>query len=545
MKWILCTLSLAFTASLSALELQLPSIFADQMVLQREQAVPVWGTADPGTSIGVKFAGQTKLVVADTDGTWRIDLSAMDASEEERTLLISAKLGSEQVSKEIQDVLVGEVWLAGGQSNMAFRLKQLSQNARDAKYQPVVEYIRNEVKTANDALIRQFTVVPSRSIFNPKTDIEGSWKPATPENLRELSGTAYFFARELRRELGVPVGIVYSNVGGTQVESWIPPVAFKSDSTLANLYDNELSKYRKAITAWDQAHEDAKHEKAYAEWETKKARGEKVSRAPRKRTPPSENPQAYGTLYNAMIHPIIPYAMKGVLWYQGESNTKHFPEPYGQRFETLINSWRVAWKQDKLDFYWCQLANYNDANEAPLGDDEKWPIIQNHQRLTLKLSNSGMAVLNDIGEAKDIHPRNKVDVGKRLSLWALAQSYGKEALVCSGPLYKEAKVVDEKVYIKFDHVGSGLMVGNKHLMDPTVEVDEPLKRFQICGSDGIWKWATAEIHSKDIVVVSNKDIPHPVEVRYAWSANPEGANLYNKEGLPASVFKTDNLGEKR
>ena len=238
-----------------------------------------------------------------------------------------------------------------------------------------------------------------------------------------------------------------------------------------------------------------------------------------------------------MIHPLIPFAIKGAIWSQGESNSSRLPEEYGSRLKAMIKNWRTAWGQDTLFFYTSQLANYRKPNERPVGDDDGWALVSYGQSQTLDLPNTGLAVLNDIGEAKDIHPKNKIDAGKRLSLWAFKQAYHKD-IVFSGPLYKSSEIKNNKIIVEFSHVGSGLMVGKKHLMEPTVEVNEPLKRFQICGKNGEWKWAEAKIINKYSIEVWNKDISNPLEVRYAWSSNPEGANLYNKEGLPASLFKT-------
>jgi sialate O-acetylesterase len=237
-----------------------------------------------------------------------------------------------------------------------------------------------------------------------------------------------------------------------------------------------------------------------------------------------------------MTHSLVPYAIKGAIWYQGESNAGHFQDQYRDRFSAMINAWRERWGQKNLYFYWCQLAQFKAVNAEPIAEDG-WVTVCDHQRLALSLPDTGMAVLNDIGEAEDIHPHNKMDAGKRLSLWALKQAYGRD-IVYSGPLYKESKISGNKVVVTFDSVGSGLMVGSKNLLDPVVETKDPLKRFQICGADNRWKWAEAKITGKDTVEVSHPEIAEPVEVRYAWSSNAEGANLYNKEGLPASLFKT-------
>jgi len=243
-------------------------------------------------------------------------------------------------------------------------------------------------------------------------------------------------------------------------------------------------------------------------------------------------------LYNGMLSAVVPYAIKGAIWYQGESNAGYMTEHYEDYFSAMIRSWRKEWGRGDFPFYWAQLANFRDPNADPLEEDG-WASICDQQRRTLKLPNTGMAVLIDIGEAKDIHPRNKPDVGKRLALWALAKDYGIDVPAYSGPLYKISEVKGSKILLRFSQVGSGLMVGSKNLMDDAVEIDEPLKRFQICGKNRAWQWADAMIVSKDTIEVSHPEIAEPVVVRYAWSSNPEGANLYNKEGLPASLFTTE------
>lgn len=539
MKTALCLLSLALISSLSALELQMPSIFADQMVLQREQSVPVWGTTDPGASIGVTFAGQKKLTVADADGSWRVDLDAMDASADARVMVVATSHKGESTSLEYQDVLVGEVWFAGGQSNMYRPFRMLTDPANDPFYEPITEYLRNERDTANDPLFRQYRAGQNYKPYEGETIGRGNWSKAVAKDVNEFCATAYFFGRELRRELDVPVALISCNKGGTIIEAWIAPKSFESSQTLETFYSRKMEELNKKVADWDKEAEYAKYKQAVAERKQAIAEGKKVSsKAPRKPEDPMRNRSVPGTLYNGMVHPIAPYAMRGVIWYQGESNSGNDPKDYGNRMVSLVEGWRSAWGQEKLPFYWCQLANYKSVHKEPQGDEvDGYAWVQNGQREALKLPDTGMAVLNDIGETGDVHPKNKVDAGKRLSLWALNKVYGQD-LVFSGPLYKEAKIHGSKVAISFEYVGSGLMVGHKHLMDPTVEVDEPLKCFQICGSDGKWKWAEAKITAKDTVTVWHKNISKPVEVRYAWATNPEGANLYNKEGLPASLFKT-------
>ncbi|MEP2951378.1 MAG: sialate O-acetylesterase, partial [Ekhidna sp.] len=525
-----------------AQEINMPSIFADQMVLQREQKVPVWGTSDSGTSITVEFAGQRKSTMADEEGNWRIDLDPMTASSESRIMTISAKHNDKANEIKISDVLVGEVWFAGGQSNMYRPFRMLTYPAREPKYEPVGAYLRNERDTAHDPLLRQFRVGRDHSVFEELSQNRGNWSQAVGAAANNICATAYFFGRELRRELDVPVALISCNLGGTRIEPWMPMQTYQKNETQKDFYKEEIGKFKERLETWDDEEENAKYEQQLADWEKSaeeaKANGENEPNKPRKPEHPSRDKQIASTLYNAMIRPMIPYAMRGALWYQGESNGNNNPEQYAMRMEAMVEGWREAWGSD-FYFYYCQLANYKSANEEPLDETDGWVIVQDQMRLAMGIPKSGMAVLNDIGEAKDIHPKNKLDAGKRLSRWALNQAYGQD-LVVSGPIYKSSASKGKKMVITFNHAGSGLMVGKKNLMDPTVEVDEPLRRFQICGEDRQWKWAEASIKGKNKVEVSHPEISNPVEVRYAWSSNPEGANLYNKEGLPTSAFKTSD-----
>ncbi|MRT93798.1 9-O-acetylesterase [Ancylomarina sp. 16SWW S1-10-2] len=512
------------------------------MILQRNQNVPVWGITETDAIIEVSFAGQSKTVKADANGNWRIDLEPMTASSESRIMTISSKLNGVGTEFKILDVLVGEVWLAGGQSNMYRPFRMLTYEAREPVYEPIAEYLRNEENIANDTLLRQFRVGKEINVLEEKNEGRGTWSKAVKGPVHEFGATGYFFGRELRRELDVPVAIIACNLGGTKIEPWIPMQAYQSNTILKNFYKKELDSYKEELGAWDQEKVDSTYQKQLTEWEIKakkaKEKGESEPPKPRKQEHPDRNKQTASTLYNAMIHPLIPYAIKGAIWYQGESNGQNLPEQYAMRLTAMVKAWRETWNQKDFHFDFCQLANYKDPIEQPMEEVDGWVIVQNQMRRALDLiPNSGMVVLNDIGEAKDVHPKNKIDVGKRLSLWALSQAYGKN-LVYSGPLYKHSKVKGNRLIITFDHVGSGLMTGKKHLLEPAIEVNEPLKCFQICGADKLWKWAKAEITNKNKVEVWHEEISKPVEVRYAWSSNPEGANLYNKEGLPTSVFTT-------
>lgn len=533
LKWMIPALLCPLTV---LAEITLPAVFSDHMVLQRGQAVPVWGTADAGETVQVRFADQVKTAKADADGKWRVELEVMPASFESRKMTVSS--GEDSVT--IADVLVGEVWLCGGQSNMDFTLNQFKGNARDPKYQSLSEFIRAEIAGANDPLLRHFKVERQISAFEEQTDAAGSWTLAVPGQVANFTGTGYFFGKDLRKQLNVPVALLSCNWGGTLVEPWIPADAFEQDDSLKQFYAGEMKSLKEQMGAWDEAVAKAEFEKKMADWTAKaeaaKAEGKKAPRKPKMATAPELSNRVPSTLYNGMLHSLVPYKIRGVIWYQGESNRSYFSSEYGQHFTALIESWRARWGQHDLPFIWCQLAAYTAEPAEPVVEDG-WVTVCDFQRRTLSLPNTGMAVLNDIGQARDIHPKNKKDAGERLSLWALKLAYGRDVLP-SGPLYKDSRIVGNKMVIRFDSVGSGLMVGKKHLMEPVVEDDAPLKFFQICGADGQWKWAQAKIAGNDTVEVWHPEIVKPVEVRYAWAANPEGANLYNQEGLPASVFTT-------
>ncbi|CDF78714.1 sialic acid-specific 9-O-acetylesterase [Formosa agariphila KMM 3901] len=532
-----------FTQSVFAFELTLPSIFADHMVLQRSQKVPVWGITEPHANVEVMFAGQKKRVKADASGNWKVELNPLKASSISETMIISSILNDEHSQIKINDVLVGEVWFCSGQSNMYRPFRMLIGEAVESKYEPIAEFLRQEALSANDPLFRQYKVGRDFSVFEEKTQGRGDWSKAIPNEVNEFSGTAYFFGKELRRELNVPVAIISCNLGATKIEPWMPKQAFKENKVLKDFYDNEIKIYKEKLDVWDEAEAQKEYNILLEAWELSVAQAKLKNKQrpskPKKIEHPSRDKQIPATLFNAMINPLIPYAIKGAIWYQGESNTGNSPETYGLRLTAMVENWRSAWGQGDFYFYCCQLANYKAPNNEPMEHAEGWVLVSNGQQEILELPNTGLAVLNDIGEAQDIHPKNKVDVGKRLSLWAFKQAYNKD-VVCSGPIYKQSTIQKDKIIIEFNHVGSGLMVGKKILMKPTIEVDEPLKRFQICGENRAWKWAQAKIIGNNRVAVWHKDIPNPVEVRYAWSSNPEGANLYNKEGLPASLFKTVN-----
>jgi len=475
------------------------------MVIQREAKAPVWGWADPGEDVTVSASwGKAATTTADASGKWMVKLETPKAGGP-YTLTVQ---GNNTV--EIKSVLSGEVWFCSGQSNMAFemwRLAKTNNHRTEKRYKAAAAYVKQEMETARDERLRQFTVAGNTSPQEPLTTLSGQWVSSSPETNPDFSGTAYFLGRELRRELKVPVGLVLCAWGATRIEPWIPAEAFQQDEEMAAYYrDNMMS----------------------AEEE----------RAEREATRRGWRPTVPSTIFNGMVNPVIPYAIKGVIWYQGEANSSHNPHRYERNLRAMISAWRNHWNQGEFPFYFAQLANCAKPAPGSIAFDG-WPTVCDQQRRTLGLENTGMAVLHDIGEPRDVHPHNKMDVGKRLALWALKKDYGQSIPVYSGPLYKNHETKGDKVIIQFEHAGSGLMSGEKPVMDAARETGEPLKQFQICGADRQWKSAQAEITGKDTVTVMHPEVPKPVAVRYAWAPNPEGANLYNKEGLPASVFTTE------
>jgi sialate O-acetylesterase len=466
-------------ASHARADVKLASIFGDSMVLQQELLVPVWGWADKGETVKVEFAGQTKVIKARDDGTWQVTIEPLEASAQGQTLTVT---GSNTI--EVKDILVGEVWICSGQSNMEWPLSG-SLNAKE------------EIAAADFPNIRLFNVTGHTTSPVAKDEAPGQWQVCTPQSAAGFTAVGQFFGRRLHRELDVPIGLVGSNWGGTRIEPWASPAGFHSVPEL-----KEIAAQVDAYTA-----------------ETEVGRG---------------SPSA---IYNAMIHPLAPFSMRGAIWYQGESNGNE-GESYYHKKKALVNGWRKLFNPD-LAFYWVQLANFQAPNDDPAGGNG-WARIRDAQTRALDIKHTGMAVIIDIGEAGDIHPKNKQDVGGRLAQWALHQTYGKKDLVPSGPMFKSQQIEDGRIRVSFKHVGAGLIVGLKDGLEPTQGVkDGKLARFAIAGEDKKWHWADAKIDGED-VVVSSQEVAKPVAVRYGWSMNPEGANLYNLDGFPAGPFRTDD-----
>jgi sialate O-acetylesterase len=424
---------------------------------------------------------------------------------------------------ELSDILIGEVWLCSGQSNMEWWL----QSSAKAK---------QEIAAANYPEIRLFDVSGHTMHRNPQSNTTGTWRRCTPESARRFSAVGYFFGQHLFQETGVPIGLIGTNWGGTRIEPWIPASGFAAVDELGHYCDGlkkldsttpQGKKYQKEYLGRVQTWLDKAHVKISA--------ARPIGSPP---APPNHDSIDGATLiYNSMVHGLAPLSVQGVIWYQGESNGEE-GRSYYDKMRALIAGWRKAFENPDLAFYFVQLANWQAPNANPEGGDG-WAKIREAQRHTLAVPHTGMAVTTDIGEAGDIHPKNKQDVGKRLALWALRDSHGRD-VTPSGPLFHNISVVGNTIHVSFDHASAGLIVGEKHGLAATREVaGGSLKRFAIAGADHKWHWADATIDG-DQVVVSSPDVPHPVAVRYAYSMNPQGANLYNKEGLPASPFRSDD-----
>jgi sialate O-acetylesterase len=445
-------------------DVRLPKIFTDNMLLQRDQPVRVWGWADAGEEVSVALAGKSAATKADDKGQWAVGLPALKAGE---ALELAVK-GKNELT--LKNILIGDIWVCSGQSNMEMGLNGCLGAAEDIKAAdlPKIRRIKFNHAKSGQAEADAPTATP--------------WQVCTPQTAGGFTAVGFYFAREIQQKTGVPIGIVDSNWGGTRIEPWVAPT--------------EL-----AVPA---------------------AKGD------------------VGSMYNAMIAPLLRLPIKGALWYQGESNGTE-GDSYYEKMLALIGGWRKQWGQGDFPFYFVQLANFQAPSVDPAGGNG-WARLREAQTKALSIPNTGMAVIIDsvpLTQSGDIHPKNKFDVGMRLARWALGRDYGQKDLVVSGPLFKALKIDGEKARLEFTHTGSGLMLGKKEGLAPATEDKEAkLQRFALAGADKKWFWATAVIES-NTVVVSSPDVKEPVAVRYAFEMNPDGANLFNREGLPASPFRTD------
>jgi len=496
----------------AAADVRLARIFSSDMVLQQGRKAPVWGWAEPGEEVTVAIAGQEASAVADAAGRWRVDLAPLVVGRG-RTLTVR---GTNTIT--LENVAVGEVWVCSGQSNMAMTVQPWR------SFKGVLNH-EQEIAAADYPDMRLFSV-PRNPAEERQTDLPARkmcWRPCSPATVGMFSATAYFFGRELHKRLKMPVGLINSSVGGTPAEAWTDAEWLKRDDGLARLiaqwpekrvrYLEKLAVYKEELKRWEAETSGAKH--------SGKSAPPKPAR-PRPNVWPCSRP---GALFNGMVAPLMPLAIGGCVWNQGESNAGRAYE-YRTLFPTLIRCWREQWGQGDFPFVFVQLPNVGEPGEGPR--DNPRAEMREAQLLTLRSTpQTGMAVACDIGDAGDTHGRNKQDLGARLCLAALHVAYGQD-LVFSGPTYRSMSVEQGRVRLQFDHVGGGLLARGGGL-----------KHFAIAGADRKFVWAEAEIDG-DSVVVRHDAIEGPAAVRYAWDANPAGANLYNREGLPASPFRTDD-----
>lgn len=486
-------LVLAAMAASAHAEVSVPNVFGSHMVLQRDQRNPVWGWAEPAEAITVTIADQTHTTKADDEGAWRVALDPLPAGGP-HTLTIKGKN-----TLTLNDVLVGEVWICSGQSNMQWSVN-------------ISNHADLEKLSANYPQIRLITV-PNVGTQEPQKNFAGEWQVCTRETVGGFSAVGYFFGRQLHQTLGVPVGLINNAWGGSACEAWIRRDLLESDP-----------QYKPLIDRWEAM------ESQYSDYQkaVEKARLDKSEppEAPRNLEGQMRGNHRPGNIYNGVLKPTIGYGMRGVIWYQGESNAGRAYQ-YREMFPLMIKSWREEWGQGDFPFYWVQLADFLAEKSEP--GESAWAELREAQTMTLdRLPNTGEAVIIDLGEGRDIHPRNKQDVAMRLARWALAKVYDRE-IVHQSPRFKSMAKSDGKIVLTFDHVGQGLY---------SFDVDEP-RGFAIAGSDQKWHTAKAKITGKNTVEVWSDAVSEPVAVRYAWADNPV-CNLYSREGLPVTPFRTDD-----
>lgn len=506
-------LLLAFGASLATTlraELKLPVIIGDHMVLQQKQANPIWGWDTPGTKVSVTFAGQTETATAGADGKWTVKVAATPANATPQTIKI---VGTS--TKEIQDVLVGEVWMCSGQSNMGFKLQQDWNGDLEA--------------AASNLPNLRLISVPQTGSQELKTDFKGQWRASTTATAKAFSAVGFLYGRYIHEVLNVPVGMIDTSWGGASAEAFVRREAIEKDPRFSALMEN--TRKREATLEADiasgkaKADQDAAMEKWKVAAEKAKADGKNPPSAPVSAQGWLTGKDRPGNIFGGMLHPTLPYGMKGVIWYQGESNASRAYE-HGDLFPFLIEQWRKEWQAD-LSFYWVQLADY--MAEKPKPGESAWAELRESQTKTQKLTKTGQAVIIDLGEGKDIHPRNKHDVAARLVRWALVKDYGL-TMPYRSPEYKSVKIEGNKATVTLDCFGSTLRAFD------TWEA----RGFAVCGEDKVWQWASGKVIGKDQVEVWSEAVPNPIAVRYAWADNPV-CNLFSNDGLPVTPFRTDDF----
>ncbi len=481
---------LAFAPAATRAELSLPNVFSDHMVLQQKQANKVWGRADAGQKVTVKLGDQSHQATANDDGDWHVMLDPVDASYDAHELSVTA--GEDKVT--IKDVLVGEVWICSGQSNMAWKVS----NTNDADL----------VKISSDYPQIRMINFPRLGTQSPVWTHEGSnWMVCSPSTVGEFSAVGYFFGRQLQQVLDVPVGLINNAWGGSACEAWINRDVISS----AGKFDSRIKMFD------DMA---AELEELESKENLTKKDADRIKVLKRNLT----GNQRPSNIYNGVLKSHMGYGIQGAIWYQGESNAGR-AYLYRDLFPLMIDSWRQEWGDDQFAFYWVQLADFRA--ESPEPQESAWAELREAQTMTMsRLENTGEAVIIDIGEGRDIHPRNKVDVGRRLARWALAKQYGFD-IAHKSPTYKSMEKDGNKITLSFD--------GLRSQWRP-FDVNRPVG-FAIAGADRKFVWANAKVEGKKVVVWSDK-VSDPVAVRYAWADNPV-CNMFTTENLPLTPFRTD------
>ncbi|MFL5739091.1 MAG: sialate O-acetylesterase [Flavisolibacter sp.] len=513
--YLFALLCFLYSTSLFA-DVKPANLFCDHMVLQQNSRVPIWGTAAPGEKITVLLGKQVQSVTAGKDGKWKSAFSKLVAGRP-YTLIFKARN-----TVVINDVYVGEVWLCSGQSNMDMTV------AREDRYWCGVINEKEEVTQANYPLIRVFDV-DFTPADRPQEEATGKWEVVSPNTVGHMSAAGYFFARELQKKLKIPIGLITTAYGASTAEAWIREEALTKDSVLKPLVDSYKAKLQKYLP--DTAAQRA-YQTAFEKWKVSaakaKAEGKDELRGPRNPNPVFDQHNAT-VLWNGMVSPLVPYAIRGVLWYQGESNSPT-ASIYGHIMETLINDWRARWAQGIFPFIYVQLANIGKTFDSIPAKGGAEAIKREAQLKNLSVPSTAMVVAidnADPGDMNNVHPKNKQEIGRRLALAAEALAYGDRKLVYSGPIYEKMEIRGNNIVLHFRHTGSGL-----------VAKDGELKGFAIAGSDKKFVWAQASIIGNSVIIHAPQ-IDHPLAVRYGWSSNP-ATSLYNKEGLPASPFRTDD-----
>src|SRR5881394_1398571 len=505
LRFVLTSIAFTTFAATASANVSLPDVISDGMVLQQNQKVPIWGRADPCESVTVRFPGQSKSTTAAADGEWLIRLDPMKANAIAATMTVAGRN-----TIELRNILVGEVWLVAGQSNMQRLLSETANG--DAA-----------IAAADHPQIRLFNV--SRQVaFKHAPPPLARWLACSPLSIKEFSAAGYYFGVELESELRVPIGLINASYGGSQAEAWTPVEYLLASPDLKPTVD------RTKIWDEERARVRVEYDESIKKW---RADADKAAAAGARPSPSPAVPDALreyriaASIYDGMIAPLTPFYIRGAVWYQGESN-----EARAQQYEillpTMIRAWRERWTEGNFPFGIVQLPNYRDSKAEPA--DEAWSHVREAQRRTaVSTPQTGLIVTIDIGEAHDIHPKNKLDLGKRMARWALVDVY-KRKMPNGGPVLRNSKVERSKIVLTFNEVGSGLRIQDGDKLD----------EFAIAGADRKWVWAHAKIVGRDTIEVWSESVKKPIAVRYAFNNNRRAPNLTNDTGLPAAPFRTDN-----